>query len=349
MLKEVRAWQKKFAPARYFPESENAMQGIKDRFAHSAWGARLSFAAVLLVCSEWIVWQKPTAYHPLEWLGIATVYVALAALTLDLLVRLNVREAPRLLVLAGLYGLVNATLIAHITARDLPVSLLGRPLGAQPLAFLLALAIFQVLSSGRPTGPLDFVGALGSGVLWGIWVRWFPTVSDEPAPAASSDQAIIALALLLLGCAALRFLLPGDSPRQERDWSLSYREMALMGAVLIAALAVGLGQGAIAGADLVILIGLGGFLAIILWLSALPGGRPSVLRHMLPLRRPNMAGWLLVVVAFLIGGWIGHHLPGEAQSDALFGALAVFGLVWPPVTAGLIGARVLARLTHEGW
>ncbi len=329
------------------------MQGVKDRLRSSTWGARLNFAAVLLVCSEWIVWQKPTAYHPLEWLGIAAVYVALAALALDLLVRLNVYEAPRLLVLAGLYGLVNATLIAHITARDLPVSLLGRPLAAQPLAFLLALAIFQVLSSGRPTGPLDFVGALGSGVLWGIWVRWFPTVSDDPVPAASSDQAIIALALLLLACAALRFLLPGDNLRQERDWSLSRRESALMGAVLVAALGGGLGQEAITGADLAILIGLGGFLTTILWLSALPGRRPSVLRHMLPLRRPNMAGWLLVVVAFLIGGWIGHHLPGEGtnspQSDALFGALTIFGLVWPPAVASLIGVRVLARLTREGW
>ncbi len=329
------------------------MQDVKHRLRRSAWGARLSFAAVLLVCSEWIVWQKPTAYRPLEWLGIAAVYVALAALALDLLVRLNVREAPRLLVLAGLYGLVNATLIAHITARDLPVSLLGRPLGAQPLAFLLSLVVFQVLSSGRPTGPLDFVGALGSGVLWGIWVRWFPTVSDDPVPTASSDEAIIALALLLLGCAVLRFLLPGDSPRQERDWRLSQGEIALIGAVLVAALALGLQQGAIEGADLAILIGLGGFLAIILWVSALPGSQPSVLRHMLPLRHPNMAGWLLVVVAFLIGGWIGHHLPGEGtsspQSDALFGALAIFGLVWPPAIAGLIGARVLARLTREGW
>ncbi len=38
-------------------ESENAMQSVKDRLRRSAWGARLNFAAVLLVCSEWIVWQ----------------------------------------------------------------------------------------------------------------------------------------------------------------------------------------------------------------------------------------------------------------------------------------------------
>jgi hypothetical protein len=326
------------------------MQGVIQHLRTTVWGARLSFAAVLLVCSEWIVWQKPLTTDPLEWLGVAAVYVALAGVALDLLVRLRVHEPSRLLMLAGLYGLVNGTLIAHITARDLPISLLGRPLGAQPLAFLLALAIFQVLGSGRATGPLDFVGALIIGGLWGVWVRWFPTVSDKPVPAASSDEAIVALALLLLGCAALRYLLPGDRPRQEHDWLLGRGESALAAAVLGAAVLAGIQGETLTGADLAILAGLGSFLAITLLLS-IPADRPSSwLGFPLPLRRPNLAGWLLVVVAFLIGGWVGYHLPADGpQSDVLFGALTVFGLVWPPVTAGLIGARVLARLTREGW
>lgn len=326
------------------------MQGVIQRFRATAWGARLSFAAVLLVCSEWIIWQKPLDYSALEWLGVAAVYLALAATALDLLARLQVREPARLLMLAGLYGLVNATLIAHITARDLPISLLGRPLGAQPLAFLLALAIFQVLVSGRATGPLDFIGALIIGGLWGVWVRWFPTVSDEPVPAASSDEAIVALALLLVGCAALRYLLPGNRPRQERDWLLGKGESALVAAVLGAAVLVGLQGETITGADLAILAGLGSFLAITLLLS-IPADQPSsVLHSLMPLHRPNMAGWLLVLVAFLIGGWVGYHLPAEGpQGDVLFGALTLFGLVWPPVIAGLIGARVLIRLTREGW
>lgn len=317
------------------------------------WSARLSFAAVLLVCSEWIVWQKATAYSALEWLGIALVYAALAAITLDLIARLRVSDLPRLLLVAGLYGLVNATLIAHITARDLPVSLLGRPLGAQPLAFLLALAAFQLLASGRPTGPLDFVVALAVGASWGIWVRWFPLVSDEPVPAVSSDTAIAALAVLLMGCAGLRFALPAGGPQRHADWLLTRAEWALTGTVLAAALLVALAQNAIQGADLAILAGLGSFLAAILLLSAPSDDASSLLRSMTPSRRPNMAGWLVVLVPFLSAGGVGYRLPGDAtggpQSDLLFGGLAVFGLLWPPLVAGWIGTRVLARLTREGW
>lgn len=329
------------------------MQVVKRELQARGWGARLSFAAVLLVCSEWIIWQRPTTYSPLEWLGIGIVYVALAAATLDLIARLCVRDLARLLLLAGLYGLANGTLIAHITARDLPVSLLGRPLGAQPLAFVLALALFQVLSSGRATGPLDFIAALATGALWGIWVRWFPVVSDERVPAASSDEAIIALAALLLGCAALHYALSAASPDHHRTWLLRRGEALLVSAVLGATLLFGLAQGALQEADVAILAGLGGFLAIVLLLSAPIDERPSLLRHMMPSRRPNLAGWLLVVVPFLIAGWAGYHLPGEGtsspQSNLLFGGLTLFGLLWPPVTAGLIGVRVLARLTREGW
>ncbi|MEL7674765.1 MAG: hypothetical protein AAGU78_13570, partial [Chloroflexota bacterium] len=105
----------------------------------AAWGARLSFAALLLVASELIVWQRPAEYGPLDWLALIAVYLALAAIALDLVARLRAADAPSLLLVAGVYGLANGTLIGHVATRDLPVSLIVRPLGAQPLAFLAAL------------------------------------------------------------------------------------------------------------------------------------------------------------------------------------------------------------------
>ncbi|MEP0763817.1 MAG: hypothetical protein HRF48_13880, partial [Chloroflexota bacterium] len=192
----------------------------------TAWGARAGFAALLLVCSEWIVWQTPTRFGPLDWLGLAALYLALAAASLDLIARCGVREPLGLLLVAGLYGLLNATLISGVTARDLPLSLLGRPLGAQPLAFLVAFGAFRVLSSGRATGPLDFLIALGGGLAWGVWVRWFPLVADEPVPAARSGEALAALAILLVACGALRAVLPPGSPRRVQEWRLTAPERA---------------------------------------------------------------------------------------------------------------------------
>ena len=116
------------------------MEQLRERW--TGWGTRLSFAALLLVFSEWVVWQTPTTFSALDWGGIAAVYIALAAISLDLIERFQVNEVFSLLILAGLYGVVNGTLISHVTANDLPFSLVIRPLAAQPLAWIGALAAF---------------------------------------------------------------------------------------------------------------------------------------------------------------------------------------------------------------
>jgi len=98
---------------------------------------------------------------------------------------------------------------------------------------------------------------------------------------------------------------------------------------------------------------LGGFLVALLYASAVQRGPASLLDAVTPPRRPNLAAWLVVLVPFLAAGWAGYHLPGDGasspQSDLLFGGLAVFGLVWPPLVSALIGARVVAALVREGW
>ncbi len=319
----------------------------------TTWGGRASFAALLLVCSEWVVWQTPTRFAALDWLGLAALYLALAAASLDLIARFGVREPLGLLLVAGLYGLLNATLISGVTARDLPLSLLGRPLSAQPLAFVVAFAAFRVLASGRATGPLDFLIALAGGLAWGVWVRWFPLVANEPVPAARSGAALAALAILLAACGVLRAVLPPGSPRRVQEWRLSAPEWVLVGGVLGAALALGAARNAIDGAAISIMIALGAFLVVLLYASAVQRGAASLLDGVTPPRRPNLAAWLVVVVPFLAAGWAGYHLPGDGasspQSDLLFGGLAVFALVWPPLVSVLIGARVVAALVREGW
>ena len=39
----------------------------------TGWGVRLSFAVLLLVFSEWVVWQRPTAYAVQEWIALGVL------------------------------------------------------------------------------------------------------------------------------------------------------------------------------------------------------------------------------------------------------------------------------------
>jgi hypothetical protein len=317
----------------------------------TGWGTRLSFGALLLVFSEWIVWQTPTEFTALEWAGLAALYLALAALSLDLIERFHVNDVFSVLVLAGLYGLVNGTLISHVVTRDLPFSLVIRPLAAQPLAFIGALAAFQILTSGRATGPLDFLAALLVGLVWGIWVRWFPVVAEEPVPEVEIAPALIALAVGLLACGLIRRALPTADIYRREDWRLTRIEWGLTGAVVWAALVIGYARKDITGTGLGIVVGLGGFLIVLLHVTLKLRRKTSLLERITPPRRPNLAAWVVVIAPFLLAGWIGYQLPGSGddsiQSDLLFGALTGFGIVWPPAVSALIGVRTFVQLARE--
>lgn len=316
------------------------------------WRARLVFAAVLLVCSEWIVWQSPLDFSALEWLGWTAVYVALAAIMLDLLVRLRVGEVFSLLLLAGVYGLLNATLISHIATRDLPFSLIVRPLAAQPLAFMGALAAYQVLTSGRATGPRDLGVTLIVGVVWGVWVRWFPVVSDDPVPLAERGDALGALGIALVALMTLATVLPADQPRYRAQWLLTPIEWALAGGVLLAALVIGVSNGTVGGLGSLIVLSLIGFMLVVLVMTLPMRAPESLLDTITPPRRPHLMAWLILVIGFLVAGAVGYSLPGSGdsslQSDLVFGMLTGFGVVWPPAVSAVIGVRAFTQLSRHG-
>lgn len=316
------------------------------------WRVRLIFGALLLVFSELVIWQTPTQFDALEWAGLALLYLALAAAALDLIERVHAHDVFSLLLIAGLYGLANATLISHITTRDLPISLLVRPLAAQPLAFLGAVAALRLLLSGRPSGPLQFLAALAAGALWGIWVRWLPVVSDEPVPAVDLDTALAVTGIGLGACALLSLLLRPGAPGTAHGWRLGPVEWAIVLAVVLAALALGLSGGAIDRGGVGIVVALMVFMAVIVQVTLAMRPRRSLLDAITPPRAPNLPAWLVLVVPFLLAGWVGYSLPGSgdnsAQSDLLFGMLTGFGLVWLPGVSMVVGVRAFIQIAREG-
>jgi hypothetical protein len=320
---------------------------LRDRLL--AW---FTFAIILMIFSEWIVWQTPTTYTPLEWLGMAAVYLALAGLTLDLMARLHANDIFSLLLVAGLYGLMNALLISHIDVHDLPTSLLIRPLGAQPLAFMGALASFQILTSGRATGPIDLIIAAFAGFLWGIWVRWFPVVADDSIPTVASGYAMAAVGTGLLFFGALRMAVPLTGISRRGDWMLWSFERWLVGGILAVALVIGLVRGTISPVVIGLVLLLGSFMVAVSLITLKKRRRRALLlASMTPPHRPNLAAWVILIVPFLILGWLGYHLPGSGdsspQSDLLFGILLGFGLIWLPAVSTVLGVRAFIELARE--
>lgn len=321
------------------------------RASSATWGARLSFAALLLLASELVVWQRPTQYGPLDWPALGAVYVALAAITLDLVVRLRAADAPSLLLVAGVYGLVNGTLIGHVATRDLPLSLIVRPLGAQPLVFLAALGGFWLLLSGRAPRPLYLLVAAIGGLAWGVWVRWAPGASDGAIPPVSAVTALVAAALGLAACLLIAFLAPSAPVKRREGWLLSPVGWIAAGGTLLVALIWGVARGNIGGIGAGVVITLSAYMlgALIATRNLRPDR--SALDALTPPRAPHVAGWFAVGALFLIAGGIGYALPGSgersAQGDALIGLLTAFGVLWLPVISALVGMRAFVQLARE--
>lgn len=316
------------------------------------WRARIAFAAVLLVFSEWIVWQTPLDFNVGEWLAWGAIYLALAALVLDLIARFKVNDVFSLLLVAGIYGLLNATLISHITTRDLPFSLIVRPLGAQPLALMGAVAAYQVLGSGRATGPLDFFAAATAGLAWGVWTRWFPLVSDEVLPEVARGDALAALGIALVALLVIVLVLHPSPQRKRADWMLTPIEWAVVVIILGGALLAGLEQDEISGLGLGIVASLISFLVMVLYASLVMRGDQTLLDSVTPPKSPLPMAWIVLVIPFLAAGALGFSLPGgdtsSVQSDILIAALTAFGIAWPPGVASVIGARAFIQLSREG-
>jgi hypothetical protein len=106
-------------------------QRIRVRERLPVWGLRLILGVILLTLSELVMWQNPPAHRLLDWPVLLILYVALAAILLDLTVRFQARGPATLLLVSGVYGLVSAAIINHGAFDNLPYSLIVRGMGLQ--------------------------------------------------------------------------------------------------------------------------------------------------------------------------------------------------------------------------
>ncbi len=325
-------------------------QNIRVRDRMPIWGLRLLLGLILLTLAELVMWQNPPARGPLDWLVLAVLYVGLASIMLDLVVRFQVNGPATLVLAGGVFGLVASAIINHSAFDNIaagPYGLLVRGLGLQTAAGIYGLLLFVAVMRGKQATPVQAGVAAAVGALWGIWVHWYP-IQDRvnwglmPIETASLYM-LIALALIgvLVVLVAPRFRFIPEQQVQLQWW-----EAILAGFPLFIALVVGMAQDLVPVTWLILLVAIGAF---IVWvLSYQSGGTdPSLLAEM-TFAAPNAITFILLAVTFLVAGTLAYNLVDSKDSVAGIVAYWIafgFGTFGVPIACLIIFWRVFRAQT----
>ncbi len=302
------------------------------------WLLRSAVAVLLVFGSEIVLWNDPQSRTVVDWGLLALGYVALSAVVLDLGVRYRVRDVFGLIVLTGIYGLLNGAILNPQTGLlEVPRTLVTRVLGAHTLIGLLLLALWVALRQRPTRNQIISVGICG--VLWGVWVRWLPLLADTISAEVPLSVLVIYAVVPLIGLTALLPLV--KTPPQR----LTTPEWAVAGAVL----AVIFARNSLPNLDvfaLTIVVVLVGFCGLLLWFQKRDKGSTSF-ENAIDTSARSLAVLDVVFIAAGIGGYLlplGDVPEVLAPYVALFTA---FGVVWLPTVSLILGVRAYRRLTRQ--
>ncbi len=319
---------------------------INPRARLPIWGLRLIMGAVLLTFSEVVMWQNPPEHTPLDWIARAVLYIALASILIDVTVRFQAHEIAGLALISGLYGLLSSAIVSHSVFTTLPWNLLLRGLGLQTGAGLYSLLFFVIVMRGRQLVLRELIGAASIGLLWGIWIKWYPVQPNIHWGLVAIESATLYLigGFVLTG---VLFLLVG--PRfgviREKDFQLLWWEWIVVGTPLFLALIIGmLDANVIPVLPLALVAVLIGIVLGALFLQR-HGYEPSILAQVL-FAAPNAQSYVILSVVFLVVGTFGSLL--VADGDSPLGIAAYFliislGALWLPAASALVGIRAYRR------
>ena len=314
------------------------------------WIPRVGFGLLLLVFGELVAWQYASQYDAFDWMALIGLYFAMGAILLDVIVRWHIQDWLGLLLIAGIFGLTESALISARLFDNLPISLVFYGTGLETIMFLLAFGAFLYLSTARSASAWLVGVAAVVGLGWGIWVRGYPELEHVQQSVPSLDTALPAVVIALLGNLLVLFVVPPPKKMSYQDWLLEPYEWGATGGILGVTLVLRLADGSIptVGATLVVMII--AMMVLILWFTR-QAHKENWLRVLNPPKQPLLYGWIFMLIAFMLMGWAGYHLPQEGdnpiQTTILFGLLAFFGAIWLPVVSVLIGIRAFTQLARE--
>jgi hypothetical protein len=191
---------------------------------------------------------------------------------------------------------------------------------------------------GKQVEPLHIAGAAAIGILWGIWVHWYPirTAANWGLVPIESAHLYILAAFGIIGV-----LVFAVAPRfrfiREEQMQLLWWERGVVGVPLFIALVVGMIQEVIPFLQLLLVIGI---IAYMIWAlsNQLRDYDPSILAEML-FAAPNAVSFFILAVVFLVAGTLAYPLVDGPDSPVGLGTYLVilaFGAAWLPGASLLI-------------
>jgi hypothetical protein len=318
-------------------------QRIRLRERLPIWGLRLILGTMLLTLSELVMWQNPPARSLLDWPILLVLYVALAAVLMDLTVRFQANGIASLLMVSGLYALVSSSIINHSAFSALPHSLVVQGMGLQTGAGLYGLLLYVTVMRGRQVEPIRIAAAAALGALWGIWVHWYPLRTSGNWGLVTIETATLYIvpAMVLLGILLLVF-----APRfrffREDQMLLQWWEAIAVGIPLFAALMIGMLLNLIPFEWLLVMVGIGAF---IVWALShrQPDYEPSILAEA-TFAAPNIITYIVLAIAFLVAGTLSYSAVTDADSPvgiAVYLIILACGFAWLPGASLLVFWRYL--------
>ncbi len=318
----------------------------------SVWLIRLIAGMGLLLFSEIGWWSNdPLAYGPAAWAVVVVVYVVFGALALDLIVRFRVADVFGLLLVGGIYALIDAALITQSAFAALPLSLVSRALGLHVLGVAVpGLLLLRWLLDGKGFIPwrLAVLGVIG--FAWGVWLRGYPALLTNafPAPSLAAALALMVGGLTVLGVLvqlARRAVISSSATLRLRRW-----EWIVVGGVLLALFLPNRPGASLPDIAAPIVGALLGYLLGALYVQR--GPEPaSLLDAIIPPRPVSLPLYLIYAGAPVLLVIAGYALAGEETESILFQNLttlfAAFGIAWLPVVSLMLGVRAYRRLSRE--
>lgn len=320
-------------------------QRIRIRERLPIWGLRLILGVILTTLSELVMWPNPPAHALFDWPVLLVLYVALAAILMDLTVRFQARGIATILPVSGLCGLVSGAIINRSTFSALPYSLIAQGLGMQTGAMLFGLLLYVSIMRGKQVNALQVAAAAALGVLWGIWVHWSPLRSSAKWGLVPIETAQLYMlpALLLIGA-----LVAVAAPRfrffREKQMELAWWETIVAGAPLFIVLIVGMLQSIIPFLWMIAVIAIGGFIVWTLFQSR-GGYEPSILAEAL-FAAPNTITYIVLAITFLMAGTIAYNFVTDADSPVgivVYLIILACGFAWLPGASILLLLQVLRQ------
>lgn len=315
------------------------------------WAPRLLLAALFLTGAQVLLWLEPLQRPLTDWLILIAGAVALATITLDLMVRFRVRDVYDVMVVTVVYAVSSAFLLDPTTALiDFPFTFITRVMGAHTLISFEMLALFLALTAGQFSAYRRFalMGAVIVGFAWGVWVHWSPELTPRIEEPVTLATMFIVLGVAMIVIAGLYVMtLRVTRKTQASDYLLSPLGWAVMAIVLIVIFLVRAANETLVPGALLPIIGVIAVCVGIIWSRSSNKGRMLLNAHFPPTAPPIL--WVIMPCAvFVLMTAFVYDLPlvelaGFNQLTVIEFAFAVVGFGWLPFVAAITSTRAIAR------